>query len=136
MGAPTAAPSADDQIVRSIRFVAVVRIVYGIVAIFTPRVWPRCFRLDPDDADARMWNAFLGSRDIAIGLHSLAVATDPTRHRDVILVNQASEIGDSILVGQEIRHGRSPRSFVTISAFVFNGVMHAIWLRVHLLRRR
>ncbi|WP_354701948.1 hypothetical protein DSM112329_02290 [Paraconexibacter sp. AEG42_29] len=129
-------PSADEQIVRSIQFVAVVRIVYGVVAIFLPRVWPKFFRLDPDDEDARLWNAFLGSRDIAIGVHSLAVAKDPSRQRDVILINQLSEVGDSILVGQEIRHGRSPKSFVTVAAFVFNGVMHAIWLRVHLLRRR
>jgi hypothetical protein len=134
--APVAEPRpADEQIVRSIQFVALVRIVYGLVAIFAPRVWPKVFRLDPDDPDARLWNAFLGSRDIAIGIHSLTVAGDPTRHRDVILINQASEIGDSVLVAQEIRHGRSPRSFVTLAAFAFNGVMHAIWIRVHLLRR-
>ena len=126
---------ADPQIVKSIRFVAIVRLAYGAVAIFAPRAWPRFFQLDPDDPDARMWNAFLGSRDIALGLHSLKVATDPSRLSDVILLNQACEVGDTVLVAQEIRHGRSPKSFVTVAAFAFNAVMHAIWIRVHLLRR-
>lgn len=127
---------ADPQIVQSIRFVAVVRLAYGAVAIFAPRAWPRLFRLDPDDPDARMWNAFLGSRDIALGLHSLKVANDPARFSDVILLNQSCEVGDTVLVAQEIRHGRSPKSFAAIAAFVFNAVMHAIWIRVHLRRRR
>ena len=127
---------ADPQIVQSIRFVAAVRLAYGAVAIFAPRVWPRFFRLDPDDPDARMWNAFLGSRDIALGLHSLKVADDPSRLGDVILLNQACEVGDTILVAQEIKHGRSPKSFTAIAAFAFNAVMHAIWIRVHLRRRR
>lgn len=129
-------PQNDPQIVQAIRFVAIVRLAYGLVAIFLPRAWPRFFRLDPDDPDARMWNAFLGSRDIALGLHSLKVAKDPSRLGDVILLNQACEVGDTILVAGEIRHGRSPKSFVTIAAFVFNGVMHAVWIRVLLLRRR
>mgnify|MGYP001350329991 CR=1 FL=1 len=128
--------SADRQVVQSIRFVAIVRLVYGVLAIFTPRVWPKVFRLDPDNADARMWNAFLGSRDIAIGLHSLAVANDPSRHWDVILLNEACEVGDTILNVQEVKHGRSPKSFASIAAFVFNAGMHAIWIRVLVLRRR
>ena len=127
--------SADPQIVRSIRFVAVVRLVYGVVAIFAPRAWPRFFRLDEGNDDARMWNAFLGSRDIAMGLHGLAAATNPDRHGDVILLNQMSEVGDTVLVAQEIRHGRAPTSFVAVAAAVFNAVMHAIWIGVHLRRR-
>jgi hypothetical protein len=127
--------SADPQVVQSIRFVAIVRLAYGVVAIFAPRVWPRVFRLDPDNADARMWNGFLGSRDIALGVHSLAVANDPSRQVDVILLNEACEVGDTILNAQEVRHGRSPKSFASIAAFVFNAGMHAIWIRVLLLRR-
>lgn len=128
--------ASDPAVVKAIRFVAGVRLAYGVVAIFLPRAWPRFFRLDPDNEDARMWNAFLGSRDIALGLHSLKVAGDPSRHGDVILLNQASEVCDTILVAQEIRHGRSPKSFVTFAAFVFNAGMHAIWIDVHRRRAR
>lgn len=132
----TSAHDPTGAIVKAIRFVAGVRLAYGVVAILAPRAWPRFFRLDPDNQDARMWNAFLGSRDIALAVHSLKVATDPSRHGDVILLNQACEVGDTLLVAQEIRHGRSPRSFVTVAAFVFNAVMHAIWIDVHRRRSR
>jgi hypothetical protein len=54
---------------------------------------------------------------------------------DVILLNEACEVGDTILNAQEVRHGRSPTSFASIAAFVFNAGMHAIWIRVLLLRR-
>jgi hypothetical protein len=132
---PAGMPSADSRasITRHIQFVAVVRIVYGVLAIFAPKVWPKFFRLDPANEDARMWNAFLGSRDIAIGIHSLKVVNDPSRHDDVVLINQACEVGDTILVGKEIRHGR--KGFVTFAALVFNAGMHAIWIRVRKLQR-
>lgn len=135
MSASEPAPNTDAQIVQTIQIVAGVRIAYGVLAIFFPRFWPKFFRLNPDDPDARMWNAFLGSRDIAIGIHSLKVANDPERRQDVILINQGCEVFDSILVGQEIRHGRPLGSFITIGAIVFNVAMHGAWLRVHTLQR-
>lgn len=127
-------PESRASITRHIQFVAIVRIVYGVLAIFAPKVWPKFFRLDPTDADARLWNAFLGSRDIAIGVHSLAVGSDPERQRDVVLINQGCEVFDTMVVGQEIRHGR-PFGFVTFAGIVFNVGMHAIWLRVRMLQR-
>lgn len=126
-------PESSAQIKRSIQFVAVVRIVYGVLAIFAPKAWPKVFRLSPTNEDARMWNAFLGSRDIAIGLHSLKNVNDESRLGDIILINQACEVGDSILVAQEIRHGR--KGFVIPAALAFNGIMHAIWIRVLQLKK-
>lgn len=120
-------------VTRSLQFVGIVRIVYGVLALFQPRFVARFFRLDPDDPDARAWNAFLGSRDIAIGLHSLA-ARDPQRQRDAIWLNQGCEVFDTMVVGQEIRHGR-PFGVFTAAGIIFNAGMHAIWLRVRLLQR-
>lgn len=123
----------DPQITRFIQGVGLVRIAYGVLAIARPRFWPAVFRTNAEDIDARAWNAFLGSRDIAIGLHSLA-ARDPQRQGDAILLNQACEVFDSMVVGQEIRQGR-PFGMFTIAAVAFNGVMHAIWIKAHLIRR-
>ncbi|UTI63772.1 DUF4267 domain-containing protein [Paraconexibacter antarcticus] len=124
---------ADARVTRYIQFVGVVRIAYGVIALFRPRLWPRFFRLDADDPDARAWNAFLGSRDIAIGVHAL-LARDPVRQNDAIWLNQGCEVFDTMVVGQEIRHGR-PFGMFTAAGIVFNAGMHAIWLRVRLLRR-
>ncbi|MEA2247506.1 MAG: hypothetical protein QOH46_2035 [Solirubrobacteraceae bacterium] len=123
----------ESTITRSIQFVGIVRIAYGILALFAPRLLAKFFRLDPDDPDARAWNAFLGSRDIAIGVHSLA-AKDPNRQRDAILLNQTCEVFDTVVWTQEIRHGR-PFDFFTAAAIVFNAGMHAIWLNVYRRRR-
>jgi hypothetical protein len=122
------------KVTRYIQFVGIVRIVYGALAIFQPQFVAKFFRLNPEDPDARAWNAFLGSRDIAIGLHALA-ARDPARQRDAIWLNQGCEIFDSMVVGQEIRHGR-PFGLFTAAAIIFNAGMHAIWLHVRLLLRR
>lgn len=125
--------TTDQKITRSIQFVGLVRIGYGIAALFFPRFTAKFFRLDPDNPDARAWNAFLASRDFAIGFHALAARDEP-RRSDAILLNQCCEVFDSMVVGQEIRQGR-PFGFFTIAGIVFNLGMHAIWLRVHLLRR-
>jgi hypothetical protein len=122
------------KVTRYIQFVGIVRIVYGALAIFQPQFVAKFLRLNPDDPDARAWNAFLGSRDIAIGVHALA-ARDPARQRDAIWLNQGCEIFDSMVVGQEIRHGR-PFGLFTAAAIIFNAGMHAIWLHVRLLLRR
>jgi hypothetical protein len=120
------------KITRYIQFVGIVRIAYGLLALFQPRFTAKFFRLNPDNPDARAWNAFLGSRDIAIGLHSLA-AREPARQSDAIWLNQGCEVFDTMVVGQEIRHGR-PFGFFTAAGIVFNAGMHAIWLRVWILR--
>jgi hypothetical protein len=126
-------PEAQQTVTRSIRFVALVRIVYGVVALAAPRAWPRFFGLDPDNADARAWNNFLGSRDIALGLHGLA-ANDPARERDAIFLNQTCEVVDTLVVATEFRMGR-PFGRFSFAGIVFNAVMHAIWLNVHRVRR-
>lgn len=125
----------DEQtVVRSIQFVAWVRIVYGVLALFAPRFTAKFFRLDPENPDARAWNAFLGSRDIALGIHHLKAAKDPVRQGDVILLSQGCEVFDTLVVGQEIRQGR-PFGFFTFAGILFNAGMHAIWLNVRRLRR-
>jgi hypothetical protein len=126
--------TTDRTVTRSIQFVGLVRVGYGAAALFFPRFTAKLFRLEPDNPDARAWNAFLASRDFAIGFHSLA-ARDPARQRDAILLNQCCEVFDTMVVGQEIRQGR-PFGFFTAAGIIFNAGMHAIWIRVHLLRRR
>ncbi|MCW3038228.1 MAG: hypothetical protein JWM31_133 [Solirubrobacterales bacterium] len=121
------------KVTRSIQFVGGVRIAYGIVALFKPRIWPKVFGIPADNQDMRAFNAFLGSRDIAIGLHSLA-AKDPVRQRDTILINHACEVFDTVVNVQEMRLKR-PFGTFTVAGLAFNAIMHAIWIRVHLLRR-
>ena len=125
--------ASHAKITRYIQFVGIVRIVYGLLAIFQPQFVAKFFRLNPDDPDARAWNAFLGSRDIAIGVHALA-ARDLARQRDAIWLNQGCEVFDSMVVCQEIRHGR-PFGLFTAAGIIFNAGMHAIWLRVRVLLR-
>jgi hypothetical protein len=125
--------TARAKVTHYLQFVGAVRIVYGVLAIFQPRFVAKFFRLNPDDPDARAWNAFLGSRDIAIGVHALA-ARDPARQRDAIWLNQGCEVFDSMVVGQEIRQGR-PFGLFTAAGIIFNAGMHAIWLRVRVLLR-
>jgi len=132
-GAQSMTP-AEQTVATSIKVVAWVRIAYGIAALFAPRFTLRFFRLDPDNPDARAWNAFLGSRDIALGIHHLKVAGDPERQGDAILLSQGCEVFDTMVVAQEIRHGR-PFGFFTFAGIVFNAGMHAIWLNVHRVRR-
>ena len=126
--------SAEQTVATSIRFVSVVRIVYGVVALAAPKVWPKVFGLDPDNADARAWNNFLGSRDIAIGVHGLTVAGDPKRHGDAILINQLCEVGDTAVVATEFRFKR-PFGLFTAAGIAFNAGMHAIWINARRVRR-
>ena len=76
----------------------------------------------------------------------LLVAT-PMRAREYIKLDQGQKIllsvvrrnnpyfFDTMVVGQEVRHGR-PFGFFTFAGIVFNAGMHAIWLNVHRVRRR
>jgi len=67
----------------------VVRIAYGVVALFAPRVIVKLLRVQPHP-DVRGFNAFLGSRDIVIGAYSIAAASNG-REMDAVALNQGCE---------------------------------------------
>lgn len=80
-----------------LKFVAAVRIAYGIGAFVAPGLTMALIGAK-DNEDSRQTNAFLGSRDIAIGVHSLVAIRTGTQ-RDAVLVNQWCEIVDTVIVG-------------------------------------
>lgn len=119
-----------DTVKRSLRFWAAVRIGYGVVAITAPDLMFRLLRAKPQ-ADARGFNAFLGSRDIVVGIASLRAA-DRREVLDAAKVNHANEMIDSVVLAQELRHGRRGDLF-TIVGVAFNLLGHATWIRARRL---
>jgi hypothetical protein len=125
--------SQNNEVERYLQGVGLIRIAYGVMALFTPRLLLRLLGLEPDNPDARAWNAFLGSRDIVLGIHSL-VATKHGRQRDAVLLNSGCEVFDTIVVGQEIRLGR-PFGIFNVAGVAFNATMHVLWFRARRLMR-
>jgi len=110
----------------------VVRIAYGVVALFAPRVIVKLLRVQPHP-DVRGFNAFLGSRDIVIGAYSIAAASNG-REMDAVALNQGCEAIDTIALTQEIRAGRRADLF-TIAGIGFNALGTVTWLRSRGLMR-
>lgn len=111
---------------RQLRLWAGIRIGYGVVAILAPDVMAEALRLKPHP-DARGFNAFLGSRDIVIGLYALR-ASDPRQVGDAILLNQACEAIDTVVLVREVQAGRGADLF-TVAGFAFNALGTATWVR-------
>lgn len=123
---------SSKEVERYLQFVAAVRIGYGIGALSTPKLIARVLGVEYS-SDIRAVNAFLGSRDIAIGLHSL-LATKYDRQLDAVLVNHACEAADSILIAAELRNGR--RGIFPFITVPFNISQHVTWIRAQLLLRQ
>ncbi|MCK9249140.1 MAG: hypothetical protein M0P31_09205 [Solirubrobacteraceae bacterium] len=123
-------PTPLDTVKRSLRFWAAVRIGYGVVAIAAPRLMFKLLRAEPHP-DSRGFNAFLGSRDIVVGIASLR-ASDRREVLDAAKVNHANEMIDSIVLAQELRAGRRADLF-TIVGIAFNALGHATWIRARRL---
>jgi hypothetical protein len=77
--------------------------------------------------DARGFNAFLGSRDIVVGVLSLRAST-PQQVADAVTLNQGNEIVDSIVLAQELRAGRRADLF-SVAGIAFNCIGWATWIR-------
>src|SRR5436305_1723064 len=99
---------ANDKSIGEVRTLlrvwGVVRIGYGVLALFTPDLLLKLLRLK-SHPDARGFNAFLGSRDIVLGAYSIA-AGSTGREKDAIALNQGCEAVDTIVLTQEVRAGR------------------------------
>ncbi|WP_354699347.1 hypothetical protein DSM112329_05061 [Paraconexibacter sp. AEG42_29] len=117
---------AVRSVQKSLRLWAAIRIGYGVVAIARPDVMFKVLRM-PEHPDARGFNAFLGSRDIVVGLFSLR-ARDPQRIADAILLNQANEVIDSVVIAQELRAGRRGDIFSVVGV-VFNAYGWLTWIK-------
>jgi hypothetical protein len=124
--------SALDDVPTLLRAWGVIRITYGVLALFTPDLLAKLLRLKPHP-DTRGFNAFLGSRDIVIGAYSIAAASNG-RVKDAIALNQGCEAVDTIVLFQEVRAGRGADLF-TIAGFGFNLLGTLTWLRARLLLR-
>lgn len=105
---------------------AAIRIGYGVVAIARPDVMCKVLRMEPHP-DARGFNAFLGSRDIVVGLASLK-ASGPAQLKDAIFLNQANEMIDSLVLVQEVRAGRRADLFSVVGV-AFNCLGWVTWIK-------
>ncbi|MEV4423286.1 hypothetical protein AB0L40_25415 [Patulibacter sp. NPDC049589] len=109
-----------------LQVVAGVRIAYGVAAFAAPAIALALIGAKSSE-DSRQANVFLGSRDIALGIHTLVAIRNGTQ-RDAVLVNQLCEVVDSVIVAQDvIRRGR----LTPASAFgaAFNLSQHLVWAR-------
>lgn len=111
---------------------AAIRIGYGVVAILAPNLMFKVLRMPPHP-DARGFNAFLGSRDIVVGLVSLK-ASSRADVETAVTLNQANEIIDSVVLAQELRAGRRADLF-SVVGIAFNGIGWLTWLRARKLLR-
>jgi hypothetical protein len=114
----------NTEIERCLQGVAAIRIGYGVLALLTPNLLARLMGLRPGP-DLRLVNAYLGSRDIAIGVHSL-LATKHDQQREAVLVNETCEVCDTLLLAQEFRRGR-PLGPVIAFLCAFNASQHLLW---------
>lgn len=113
-----------------LKVIAGVRIAYGVAAFAAPGLAMALIGAKNND-DSRQANSFLGSRDIALGIHTLVAIKNGTQ-RDAVLANQLCEVVDSVIVTQDVvRRGR----LTPINAFgvVFNLSQHAAWARARQL---
>lgn len=109
-----------------LKVIAGVRIAYGVAAFAAPGLSLWLIGAKSDE-DADQANRFLGSRDIAIGVHALVAIKQGTQ-RDAVLVNQLCEVVDSAIVARDVvRRGK----LTPINAFglVFNASQHVAWAR-------
>ncbi|WP_026910342.1 DUF4267 domain-containing protein [Patulibacter minatonensis] len=113
-----------------LKVIAGVRIAYGVASFAAPAVAIALVGVKSTE-DSRQTNYFLGSRDIALGIHALVAIRNGTQ-RDAVLVNQLCEVVDSVIAAQDIaRRGRVTAAGAF--AVVFNVSQHAAWIRSRLL---
>lgn len=118
--------SPAQEVDRYLKFIGVVRVAYGIAAVAAPKVCATFVGTRADD-EVRYVNTFLGSRDIAVGLHALMAGT-PARRRDAVLLNWACEVGDTVVWGSELARGRRSKQLLGL-IIPFNLAQHAQWAR-------
>jgi hypothetical protein len=117
----------------TLRFGGIVRIVYGLLALFAPKRMFSSFGFDEPDPDARYFNALFGGRDIVVGLWILKAVRDGDE--DLALkANIACEASDSVALANELR-ARGGFDQATSAGLAFNVVGWLSWLGV-ILRRR
>jgi hypothetical protein len=108
---------------------SVVRALYGILALFLPRLLFASVGVSENDVgeDARYFNRLFGGRDLLVALGTVA-AVRAGADAKAVRVNLFCEATDSIALGEEIRaRGRLERT--TIIGAVFNLAGYATWLR-------
>jgi hypothetical protein len=117
-------PERAPQVETYLKFIGGFRIAWGIASFAAPDLLARSIGIKPT-ADTRVFNAFLGSRDIAIGIQALSAARGGSQ-REAVAMNQACEIVDTCVVAQEVLRGR-PFGYFTVAGVVFNASQHLAW---------
>lgn len=103
-GTPTAAP-VDPLAKRAAIGVACARLGIGIATFgFTRRVLPAIGFERPDPATVALAR-LAGGRDIALGLHALAGASDRDRLRESVALGTAVDAGDAAAFGAALLQG-------------------------------
>ncbi len=105
-----------------------VRIVYGLLALFAPKRMFDSFGFGEPEPDARYFNALFGGRDIVVGGWILK-ATDEGDLGTALAAHIGCEATDSIALAQEVRQ-RGGFDRATAAGLAFNLVGWASWIGV------
>jgi hypothetical protein len=116
----------------SLRVGAIVRIVYGVLALFAPTRMFRAFGFGDPEPDPRYFNALFGGRDIVVGAWIMK-AVDEGDLDTALAAHMGCEATDTIALAQEVRR-RGGFDRATVGGLVFNLIGWASWIRVALTR--
>jgi hypothetical protein len=106
--------------------VAIVRTLYGLAALFAPRLLSGPANLPDLEPDERYFNGLFGGRDLTVaGLTVAALQTG--REREAVLANLSCEATDLVALGLEIRR-RGGVDRVTGVGIVFSAFGLLGWL--------
>jgi hypothetical protein len=106
-----------------------VRALYGIVALFLPKLLFAGVGMSEDlvGEEARYFNRLFGGRDLLVALGTVA-AVRAGAEAPAVKVNLFCEATDSIALGEEIR-ARGKLGRTTVIGAAFNVVGYLTWLR-------
>lgn len=108
---------------------SVVRALYGILALFVPKLLLASVGMSEDDVgdEARYFNRLFGGRDLLVAIGTVA-AVRAGADANAVKANLLCEATDSIALGEEIRvRGNLGRT--TIIGAIFNVFGYITWLR-------
>lgn len=118
----------------SLRIVALVRILYGLFALFAPKRMFASMGFEDPEPDARYFNALFGGRDIVVGAWTLKAVGDGDIDQ-ALLANAGCEATDMVSLVQEVRQ-RGGLDRATAAGIAFNVIGWANVIGIALRRDR
>lgn len=110
---------------------SVVRGVYGLLALFAPKILIAAtpgIRDEDYDKNARYFNRLFGGRELSIAVATVLAMRRTGAERPAVTVNVICELTDSVALVGELRDRRA-FDRMTLIGTVFNLGGHVTWLR-------